>query len=47
MKLILSGGFGGNADHDSHLLYTTSAIQCLIMCDALDKVDVDKVANCM
>lgn len=39
------GGFGGNLDHDSHLLYTTSAVQCLIMCDSLHRIDVDKVAN--
>ena len=31
------GGFGGNVDHDSHLLYTLSAVQILAICDALDK----------
>ena len=31
------GGFGGNVDHDSHLLYTLSAVQLLALCDALDK----------
>ncbi|KAJ1733455.1 Rab geranylgeranyltransferase [Coemansia biformis] len=37
------GGFGGHTGHDSHLLYTMSAVQILVMCDALDKVDAEKV----
>ncbi|KAJ2765402.1 DEAD-box type RNA helicase, partial [Coemansia nantahalensis] len=37
------GGFGGHAGHDSHLLYTMSAVQILVMCDALDRVDADRV----
>lgn len=38
------GGFAGNNGHDPHLLYTTSAVQILAMCDALERVDVDAVA---
>ena len=36
------GGFGGNVHHDSHLLYTLSAIQVLLLLDRLDSVDVEK-----
>ncbi|EPY20240.1 geranylgeranyl transferase type-2 subunit beta [Strigomonas culicis] len=38
------GGFGGNADHDSHVLYTLSALQLLCIYDALDLIDVDRTA---
>lgn len=31
-----TGGFAGNADHDEHLLYTLSAVQILVIFDALD-----------
>ena len=37
------GGYGGNVDHDAHLLYTLSAVQCFALFDALDVVSVDKV----
>lgn len=40
-----TGGFGGNVGHDSHLLYTLSAIQILALADALDAVDVHAVTN--
>ena len=30
------GGFGAAAGHDSHILYTTSAIQILVTVDGLD-----------
>jgi len=40
------GGFGGCTDHDSHLLYTLSAIQVLAICDTLTEVDKDKVVEC-
>lgn len=40
------GGFGGCTDHDSHLLYTLSAIQVLAICDTLSEVDKDKVVEC-
>jgi hypothetical protein len=32
------GGFSGNKLHDSHLLYTLSAIQCLLILDADDEL---------
>ncbi|XP_078434976.1 geranylgeranyl transferase type-2 subunit beta 1-like isoform X2 [Wolffia australiana] len=40
-----SGGFGGNIDHDAHLLYTLSAVQVLALLDKLDVLDVEKVSN--
>jgi geranylgeranyl transferase type-2 subunit beta len=39
-----TGGFSGNVGHDVHLLYTLSALQILALCDALDRVDKEKVA---
>jgi len=39
------GGFGGNEEHDSHLLYTLSAIQVLAMLDALGRVKTDAVVK--
>jgi len=40
-----AGGFGAHPDHDAHLLSTLSAIQILIMQDALDRLNVDRVVN--
>ncbi|TFK25867.1 rab geranylgeranyltransferase [Coprinopsis marcescibilis] len=40
-----AGAFGAHPDHDAHLLSTLSAIQILIMQDALDRVDVDRVVK--
>jgi geranylgeranyl transferase type-2 subunit beta len=40
-----SGGFSGNLGHDPHLLYTLSAVQILCLYDALDHLDIDKVAS--
>jgi geranylgeranyl transferase type-2 subunit beta len=40
------GGFSGNVGHDSHLLYTLSAVQILALLDALDQIDKHKVASC-
>ena len=39
------GGFGGNIKHDSHILYTLSAIQILVMLDARDLLDIDKTTK--
>jgi geranylgeranyl transferase type-2 subunit beta len=39
------GGYGGNVDHDAHMLYTLSAVQIALMLDALDTVDVDAVCK--
>ena len=33
------GGFSGNVGHDPHMLYTLSAIQILVLFDALDRVE--------
>lgn len=40
------GGFGGNKTHDSHLLYTLSGVQVLLMLDAIDRVDTSKIVDC-
>lgn len=42
----LSGGFGGHVDQDAHILYTLSALQVLVMYDALNRVDIDAVSRC-
>ncbi|PVV00694.1 hypothetical protein BB560_004914 [Smittium megazygosporum] len=48
VKYVLScqnkdGGFGGHTGHDSHLLYTMSAVQILALYDRLG--DINKEAN--
>lgn len=40
-----AGAFGAHPDHDAHLLSTLSAIQILLMQDALSRVDVDRVVK--
>ncbi|KXN84945.1 putative geranylgeranyl transferase type-2 subunit beta [Leucoagaricus sp. SymC.cos] len=40
-----AGGFGAHPDHDAHLLSTLSAIQILIMQDALDRLDIPRVVK--
>lgn len=39
------GGFGGNVDQDSHMLYTLSALQLLCSYDSLDRIDIDTTAQ--
>lgn len=34
-----NGGFGAAPGHDSHLLYTVSAVQVLVMVDALGELE--------
>ena len=41
-----NGGFGGSERHDPHLLYTLSAVQILALCDALDCINREQVAQC-
>lgn len=47
-----NGGFGAAPLHDAHMLYTVSAIQILVMLDAVDELDKSgrggkrKVAMC-
>ncbi|KAH7830772.1 putative Geranylgeranyl transferase type-2 subunit beta [Monocercomonoides exilis] len=50
MKWIMScrnrdGGFGGAPMHDSHILYTLSAIQSAVILGHLDQIDCDSVVN--
>ncbi|KAF9005183.1 terpenoid cyclases/protein prenyltransferase alpha-alpha toroid [Cyathus striatus] len=40
-----AGGFGAHPGHDAHIHATLSAIQILIMQDALDRMDVDRVTK--
>ncbi|KAL6306521.1 rab geranylgeranyltransferase [Sparassis latifolia] len=39
------GGFGAHPDHDAHMLSTLSAIQILVIQDALDRLDVPRVTK--
>eukprot|EP00796_Vickermania_ingenoplastis_P004412 gene4412-3211_t len=39
------GGFGGNKEMDSHLLYTLSALQLLCLYDAMSEIDVERTAR--
>eukprot|EP01118_Nematostelium_gracile_P005263 TRINITY_DN1652_c0_g1_i2.p1 TRINITY_DN1652_c0_g1~~TRINITY_DN1652_c0_g1_i2.p1 ORF type:complete len:336 (+),score=93.84 TRINITY_DN1652_c0_g1_i2:69-1076(+) len=39
------GGFGGNVDHDPHLLYTLSAVQVMAMLDSLDRIDIEGIVK--
>ena len=45
--VLPTGGFGAHPDHDAHIHSTLSAIQILVMQDALDRVDVDRVIKCV
>jgi len=40
-----NGGFGGNVDHDPHLLYTLSAVQILALYGELKRLDKEKVVQ--
>ncbi|KAK2464676.1 hypothetical protein APHAL10511_003252 [Amanita phalloides] len=40
-----AGGFGAHPGHDAHLLSTLSGIQILILQDALDRLNVDRVVQ--
>ena len=48
-----SGGFGAAPGHDPHMLYTVSAVQVLVLVDALDALDEPgrggraQVGNCI
>lgn len=41
-----AGGFGAFPKHDAHILSTLSAIQILVMLDALDRLDIPRVVSC-
>ncbi|KAG9051290.1 hypothetical protein FS837_009556 [Tulasnella sp. UAMH 9824] len=40
-----AGGFGAFPKHDAHILSTLSAIQILVMLDALDRLDIPRVVS--
>lgn len=42
---LLTYRFGGSIGHDSHMLYTLSAVQILALSGNLDKINCDKVAQ--
>lgn len=44
--IYILGGFSGHIGHDPHLLYTLYAVQILVIEDALDVVNVDKIVEC-
>lgn len=44
--LTVKGGFGGFIGHDSHILYTLSAIQILVIYDALGSANIESIAKC-
>ncbi|KAJ3004001.1 hypothetical protein HKX48_001468 [Thoreauomyces humboldtii] len=39
------GGFGGSTGHDSHLIYTLSAVQILVTLKATDRIDPEVVVR--
>ena len=41
------GGFGGAKYHDSHMLYTTSAVQIAVILGFVDKLNADGVVSCL
>lgn len=41
-----AGSFGAHPGHDAHIHATLSGLQVLIMQDALDRVDVERVVVC-
>ncbi|KII84876.1 hypothetical protein PLICRDRAFT_117033 [Plicaturopsis crispa FD-325 SS-3] len=40
-----AGAFGAHPEHDAHILATLSAIQILVIQDALDRVDIPRVVS--
>jgi len=40
------GGFGGSERHDSHLLYTLSAVQILVLFGELKRINADLILSC-
>ncbi len=43
LNMILCPRFGGNTNHDAHMLYTLSAVQILALYDSLHILDKEKV----
>lgn len=44
--ILMIGTFGAHPGHDGHILGTLSAIQILVIQDAVDKADVDRIVAC-
>ncbi|KAI0029533.1 rab geranylgeranyltransferase [Vararia minispora EC-137] len=40
-----AGGFGAHTGHDAHIHSTLSAIQIMVMQDALDRIDIERVTQ--
>jgi len=40
------GAFGAHPDHDAHLLSTLSAIQIMIIQNAVGRLDTERIVNC-
>lgn len=43
---VEAGAFGAHPGHDAHILSTLSAIQILVMQDALHRADVNRLVQC-
>jgi geranylgeranyl transferase type-2 subunit beta len=43
---LMVGCFGAHPGHDGHILGTLSGIQILVMQDALDRADTDRILHC-
>jgi len=43
---LMAGCFGAHPGHDGHILGTLSGIQILVMQDALDRADLDRILQC-
>lgn len=46
LAMLTTGAFGAHPGHDGHIHATLSALQVLIIQDALDRVDVERVVKC-
>ena len=44
--VLMAGCFGAHPGHDGHILGTLSGIQILVMQDALDRADTDRILSC-
>jgi prenyltransferase beta subunit len=46
MLMLTIGTFGAHPGHDGHILGTLSGIQILVIQNALDRVDLDRIVSC-
>lgn len=42
----MEGTFGAHPGHDGHILGTLSAIQILVIQDAIDRAEIDRIVEC-